>query len=78
MFCLLTSQIFITRSILTAFSYVGARSARTIMAFSIGLGATGEYVLPAGIVPFLRGFAFVRDGTSSYCLPDSEDSAAWT
>ena len=32
--------------------YVGARSARTIMAFSIGLGATGEYVLPAGIVPF--------------------------
>src|SRR3981081_1685444 len=30
--------------------YAGARSARTIMAFSIGLGATGEYVLPAGIV----------------------------
>jgi hypothetical protein len=42
--------------------YVGARSARTIMAFSIGLGATGEYVLPAGIVPFPRGFAFGRDG----------------
>jgi hypothetical protein len=41
--------------------YVGARSARTIMAFSIGLGATGEYVLPAGIVPFPRGFAFGRD-----------------
>src|ERR1700676_5405064 len=32
--------------------YVGSRSARTIMAFSIGLSATGEYVLPAGIVPF--------------------------
>jgi hypothetical protein len=32
------------------------------MAFSIGLGATGEYVLPAGIVPFPRGFAFGRDG----------------
>ena len=42
--------------------YVGARSARTIMAFSIGLGATGEYVLPAGIVPFPRGFAFGHDG----------------
>ena len=42
--------------------YVGARSARTIMAFSIGLGASGEYVLPAGIVPFPRGFAFGRDG----------------
>jgi len=42
--------------------YVGARSARTIMAFSIGLGATGEYVLPARIVPFPRGFAFGSDG----------------
>src|SRR5260370_40232127 len=42
--------------------YVGARSARTIMAFSIGLDATGEDVLPAGIVPFPRGFAFGRYG----------------
>ena len=39
--------------------YVGAR---TIMAFQSGLGATGEYVLPAGIVPLPRGFAFGRDG----------------
>jgi hypothetical protein len=42
--------------------YVGMRSARTIMAFSITLGATGEHVLPPGIVPFPRGFAFGRDG----------------
>src|ERR1700719_3665083 len=48
--------------------YFGARSARTIMAFSIGLGATGEYVLPAGIVPFPRGFAFARGGS----LPEPE------
>ena len=41
---------------------VEGKSARTIMAFSIGLGATGEYVLPAGIVPLPRGFAFGRDG----------------
>ena len=42
--------------------YVGGRSERTIMAFSIELDATGEYVLPPGIVPFPRGFAFGRDG----------------
>jgi hypothetical protein len=42
--------------------YVGARSARTIVAFSIGLDATGEYVFPPGIVPFPRGFAFGHDG----------------
>jgi hypothetical protein len=42
--------------------YVGARSARTIIAFSIGLDATGEYVFPPGIVPFPRGFAFGHDG----------------
>ena len=41
--------------------YVGLRSARTIMAFSAGLDTPGEYVLPAGIVPFPRGFAFGRD-----------------
>ena len=44
-------------------NYVGVRSSRTIMAFSIGLGASGEHVLPVGIVPFPRGFAFGRDGT---------------
>ena len=32
------------------------------MAFSIGLGATGEYVLPAGIRHFPAGLAFGRDG----------------
>ena len=42
--------------------YVGLRSARTIMAFSVGLDAVGEYILPAGIVPFPRGFAFGSDG----------------
>ena len=42
--------------------YVGLRSARTIMAFSVGLDAAGEQVLPPGIVPFPRGFAFDRDG----------------
>jgi hypothetical protein len=42
--------------------YVGLRSARTIMAAPIALDATGEHVLPPGIVPFPRGFAFGRDG----------------
>jgi hypothetical protein len=41
---------------------VGVRSARTIMAFSTGLGVPAEYVLQPGIVPFPRGFAFGRDG----------------
>jgi hypothetical protein len=41
---------------------VGLRSARTIAAFSVGLDAPGEYILPAGIVPFPRGFAFGSDG----------------
>jgi DNA-binding beta-propeller fold protein YncE len=42
--------------------YVGLRSARSIMAFSTGLETIGEYVLPNGIVPFPRGFAFGADG----------------
>jgi DNA-binding beta-propeller fold protein YncE len=42
--------------------YVGLRGARTIMAFSVELDAPGEYILPAGIVPFPRGFAFASDG----------------
>lgn len=41
--------------------YVGLRSVRTIMAFSVELDP-GEYILPAGIVPFPRGFAFGSDG----------------
>jgi hypothetical protein len=42
--------------------YVGLRNARTIMAFPTALDGGGEHVLPAGIVPFPRGFAFGRDG----------------
>jgi hypothetical protein len=42
--------------------YVGSRSARTIMAFTTALDAPPERVLPAGVVPFPRGFAFGPDG----------------
>ncbi len=42
--------------------HVGLRGARTIMAFSPKLDAAGEAALPAGVVPFPRGFAFGRDG----------------
>ncbi|HVH75289.1 MAG TPA: hypothetical protein VM755_10285 [Stellaceae bacterium] len=42
--------------------YVGLRSARSIMAFPVELGTAGEHILPPGIVPFPRGFAFGRDG----------------
>jgi DNA-binding beta-propeller fold protein YncE len=42
--------------------YVGLRSARTIMALSAALDDAGECILPAGIVPFPRGFAFSGDG----------------
>jgi hypothetical protein len=41
---------------------VGSRSARTIVAFPTTLESAGEHVLPTGIVPFPRGFAFGRDG----------------
>jgi hypothetical protein len=41
--------------------YVGMRSARTIMALPTGLDAAGEHILPPGIVPFPRGFAFGHD-----------------
>jgi DNA-binding beta-propeller fold protein YncE len=41
--------------------YIGLRSSRTIMALPAGLNTPGEYILPAGIVPFPRGFAFGRD-----------------
>jgi hypothetical protein len=41
--------------------YVGSRSARTILAFASNLQAAGENVLPPGIVPFPRGFAFGHD-----------------
>lgn len=42
--------------------FVGSRSARTIMALPTSLDAAPEHVLPPGIVPFPRGFAFGRDG----------------
>jgi DNA-binding beta-propeller fold protein YncE len=42
--------------------YVGLRSARTIMALSATLNGAGEHILPSGIVPFPRGFAFSSDG----------------
>jgi hypothetical protein len=42
--------------------FVGLRRSHTIMAFSTTLDAAGEYLLPPGIVPFPRGFAFGHDG----------------
>jgi DNA-binding beta-propeller fold protein YncE len=43
--------------------YITLRSARTIMALSATLDSAGEQILPAGVVPFPRGFAFSSDGT---------------
>src|SRR5579863_4269794 len=42
--------------------FVGLRSTHTIMAFSTTLAEAGELLLPPGIVPFPRGFAFGHDG----------------
>jgi hypothetical protein len=42
--------------------FVGLRSARTIIALSTSLHAAVEHVLPPGIVPFPRGFAFGHRG----------------
>ena len=42
--------------------YVTLRSARTILALPADLAETGEQALPAGIVPFPRGFGFHADG----------------
>jgi hypothetical protein len=42
--------------------FVGLRSTHTIMAFSTTLDAAGGHLLPPGIVPFPRGFAFGHDG----------------
>lgn len=42
--------------------FVGARSARTIVALSTSLNATVEYLFPPRVVPFPRGFAFGHDG----------------
>jgi hypothetical protein len=42
--------------------FVGLRSARTIIALSTSLDPAIEYLLPPGVVPFPRGFAFGHDG----------------
>jgi hypothetical protein len=42
--------------------YVTLRSARTILALPANLTEAGEHALPAGIVPFPRGFGFHADG----------------
>ena len=42
--------------------FVGSRSTRTIVAFANHLDPAPEQVLPPGIVPFPRGFAFGHDG----------------
>jgi DNA-binding beta-propeller fold protein YncE len=41
---------------------VGARTARSIAAFPVELDAPPAHILPPGIVPFPRGFAFGPDG----------------
>ena len=42
--------------------YLSARSERTIAVFPARLTGSPQLVLPAGIVPFPRGFAFAKDG----------------
>ena len=55
--------------------YVGLRSARTIAAFPPYLDGAAQSVLPAGVVPYPRGFAFGADGKlflASGIGPDGE------
>ena len=55
--------------------YVGLRSARTILGLPVSLSDAGEPALPAGIVPFPRGFGFHADGRlflASGIGPDGE------
>jgi DNA-binding beta-propeller fold protein YncE len=59
--------------------YIGLRSARTIMALSATLEDAGERILPPGVLPFPRGFAFSGDGTlflSSGIGPNGEGDNA--
>jgi DNA-binding beta-propeller fold protein YncE len=42
--------------------FVGLRSKRTIAALSTSLDSALDHVLPFGVVPFPRGFAFGHDG----------------
>jgi hypothetical protein len=48
--------------------YVTARRRRTILGFAPSLAGAPELLLPEGIVPFPRGFAFGRDGDGSIYL----------
>jgi hypothetical protein len=41
---------------------VGMRTARSIMAFATSLDRAGQRLLPEGVVPFPRGFAFGTNG----------------
>ena len=55
--------------------YIGLRSTRTILALPVSLGDAGEPALPAGIVPFPRGFGFNANGRlflASGIGPDGE------
>ncbi len=59
--------------------YAGLRSARTILALPPDLKSAGEHVLPAGIVPFPRGFGFDAEGRlflASGIGPDGEGDDA--
>jgi hypothetical protein len=54
---------------------VGMRTARSIMAFATSLTQPGQSILPRGIVPFPRGFAFDAQGRlflASGIGPDGE------
>lgn len=50
--------------------YVGSRSARTIVAFPPSLLGSGEAILPNGVVPFPRGFAFAPDEIVAFDFDD--------
>lgn len=54
---------------------VGMRTARSIMAFATSLDQAGQSILPHGVVPFPRGFAFDTKGRlflASGIGPDGE------
>jgi hypothetical protein len=54
---------------------VGMRTARSIMAFATSLDQAGQTILPQGVVPFPRGFAFDTKGRlflASGIGPDGE------
>src|SRR5580704_8654983 len=54
---------------------VGMRTAKSLMAFATGLDRPGQRILPQGVVPFPRGFAFDTNGRlllASGIGPDGE------